>query len=168
MLVTRKKLGFSLIEILVGMFIMAIVLLSFFAINQSSSHQSMDAYYEFIGNTLGNNVIEFCQGMGYEWTNRYIDKPYIFPLDTWHEVVDHSNLSNSTSILPVGHYQEIESYEHFERHVVMKKILGTKEGSGNGILVQIELRIKDENKVRAWMSRNNLKFVTVVMEQPTR
>ena len=50
--------GFSFIEVLIGMVILQIALLSFFLINQSSSSQSMDAYYEFLANSLGNEVIE--------------------------------------------------------------------------------------------------------------
>ena len=151
----RKRRGFSLIETLIGMVIMAVALLSYFLINQASSSQSMDAYYEFLGQTLGNETIEFCQGMGFDWAGKYLQNPDLFPLGEWHGVIDRPIFSKTS------YFRECDS---FERLVNMSKV----SGGGEGILVTVGIRVKSGNKVRAWMSRSQLEFATIVMEKPAR
>ena len=151
----KQYRGFSLIEVLLGMVIMAVALLSYFLINQASSSQSMDAYYEFLGQTLGNETVEFCQGMGHAWALKYMEKPDIFPLNEWHGVL------NKPIFAKTSYFRECDS---FERMVNMSKI----SGGGEGILVTVGVRVKSNNKVRSWMSRSQLEFATVVMEKPAR
>lgn len=151
----HKHRGFSFVEVLIGMVILQIALLSFFLINQSSSSQSMDAYYEFLGHSLGSEVIEFTQGMGYEWAEKYMSKPDLFPLDSWHGVLE------KPIFAPTSYFRECDS---FERNVVMKKVTG----QGNGILVSVGVRVKSNNKVKSWLSRSKLEFATIVMEKPAR
>lgn len=150
-----KRRGFSFVEVLIGMVILQIALLSFFLINQSSNSQSMDAYYEFLGYSLGNEVIEFTQGMGYEWAIQYTTKPDLFPLDAWHGILE------KPIFAPTSYFRECDS---FERIVSMKKV----SGQGNGVLVSIGVRVKSNNKVKSWLSRNQLEFATIVMEKPAR
>ncbi len=151
----KKRRGFSFIEVLIGMVILQIALLSFFLINQSSSSQSMDAYYEFLANSLGNEVIEFVQGMGYEWAVKYLDKPDLFPLGEWHGVLE------KPIFAATSYFRECDS---FERLINMQKV----SSSGDGILVNIEIRVKSGNKVKSWLSRGELAFSTIVMEKPAR
>ena len=151
----NRRRGFSFVEVLIGMVILQIALLSFFMINQSSSSQSMDAYYEFLASSLGSEVIEFTQGMGYEWAEKYLDKPDIFPLGTWHGVLE------KPIFAATSYFRECDS---FERLVSMQKV----SSSGNGILVSIQVRVKSNNKVKSWISRGNLAFSTIVMEKPAR
>lgn len=150
----RKK-GFSFVEVLIGMVILQIALLSFFLINQSSSAQSMDAYYEFLGYSLGNEVIEFCQGMGYDWAEKYIGKPDLFPLDTWHGVLDKPIFSQAS------YFRECDS---FERLIEMKKV----SAAGKGILITVGVRARSNNKVKAWLSKSQIEFATIIMEKPAR
>lgn len=150
----RKK-GFSFVEVLIGMVILQIALLSFFLINQSSSAQSMDAYYEFLGYSLGNEAIEFCQGMGYDWAAKYISKPDLFPLDSWHGVLDKPIFSQAS------YFRECDS---FERMINMRKVTG----EGNGILITVGVRAKSSNKVKSWLSKSQIEFATIVMEKPAR
>ncbi len=150
-----KKRGVSFVEVLIGMVILQIALLSFFLINQSSSSQSMDAYYEFLGNTLGNELIEFSQGMGYEWAKKFMKAPDLFPLDTWHGVLE-KPIFSSTS-----YFRECDS---FERLVSMREL----SGDAGGILVSVGIRVKSNNKVKSWLSRSQLEFSTIVMEKPAR
>lgn len=151
----KYRRGFSLIEVLIGMVIMSVALFSYFLINQASSSQSMDAYYEFLGQTLGNETIEFCQGMGHAWALKYMEKPDLFPLNEWHGVLDQPIFSKTS------YFRECDS---FERIVNMNKVTG----GGDGILITVGIRVKSGNKVRAWMSRTQLEFATVVMEKPAR
>jgi hypothetical protein len=150
-----ERRGFSFVEVLIGMVILQIALLSFFLINQSSSSQSMDAYYEFLASSLGNEVIEFTQGMGYEWAEKYIEKSDLFPLGKWHGVLE------KPIFAATSYFRECDS---FERLINMKKV----SGSGNGVLVNVEIRVKSNNKVKSWLSRGELSFSTIVMEKPAR
>jgi len=151
----RKKRGFSLIEVMIGSVIMAVALFSYFLINQASSSQSMDAYYEFLGQTIGNETIEFCHGMGHAWALKYMEKPDMFPLNEWHGVLEKPIFSVTS------YFRECDS---FERMIIMSKV----SGGGDGILITVGVRVKSGNKVRAWMSRSQLEFATVVMEKPAR
>lgn len=152
---SKRRRGFSLIEVLIGMVIMSVALLSYFLVNQASSSQSMDAYYEFLGQTLGNETVEFCQGMGHEWAIKYMKKPDLFPLKEWHGVLEKPIFSKTS------YFRECDS---FERIVEMTRI----SGGGEGVLITVGIRVKTGNKVRSWMSRSQLEFATVVMEKPAR
>ncbi|GAB4280408.1 MAG: hypothetical protein Kow0029_24950 [Candidatus Rifleibacteriota bacterium] len=150
-----KRFGFSLIEVLIGLVIMQIALLSFFLINESSNTKSMDAYYEFLAHSLGKEVVEFTQGMGYAWAKKYMDKPDIFPLDEWHGILEKPLFSATT------YFREADA---FERRVNFKKV----SKSGEGILVTIDIRVKPKNKAGSWLTRNYIRYTTVVMERPQR
>jgi prepilin-type N-terminal cleavage/methylation domain-containing protein len=150
-----NKKGFSMIEVLIGLVIMQIALLSFFLINQSSNSQSMDAYYEFLAHSLAKEIVEFSQGMGYEWACKYIDKPDIFPLNEWHKVLEYPIFSEAS------YFKESDS---FERRISFQKV----SKSGNGILINIDIRVKDNNKASAWFSRNQISYSTILMEKLQR
>lgn len=153
-----KRKGFSLVEVLIGLVIMQIALLSFFMINESSNSKSMDAYYEFLAHSLGKEIIEFTHGMGYEWAEKFSANPDLFPLDTWHGILE-------KPIFPAApadsYFREVES---FERRVNFKKV----EKSGKGFLITVDIRVKEKGRARAWLSRNFISYTTIVMEKPQR
>ncbi len=151
----KKVAGFSLVEVLIGLVIMQIALLSFFMINESSNTKSMDAYYEFLAESLGKELIEFTHGMGYEWAKKYIDKPDLFPLGSWHGVLEKPIFSDTS------YFREADS---FERRVNFKKV----SKSGEGVLVTIDIRVKENNRAASWLTRNYISFSTLVMEKPQR
>lgn len=150
-----KRKGFSLIEVLIGMVIMSVALLSFFMINESSNSKSMDAYYEFLAHSLGKELVEFTHGMGYEWAQKYMTKPDLFPLDEWHGILEKPIFSDST------YFREADS---FERKVNFKKV----SKAGEGILITVDIRVKEKNKAASWLSRNFISYTTIVMEKPQR
>ena len=150
-----KRKGFSLVEVLIGLVIMQIALLSFFLINESSNTQSMDAYYEFLAHSLGKETVEFSQGMGYSWAKKYITKPDIFPLDSWHGVLEKPIFSDTS------YFREADS---FERRVNFKEV----SKGGEGILVTVDIRVKPNNKASAWLTRDFISYTTIVMEKPQR
>jgi hypothetical protein len=155
MKIRMRKKAFSLIEVLIGLVIMQIALLSFFLINESSNSQSMDAYYEFLAHSLSKEIIEFTQGMGYEWGSKYIDNPDLFPLDEWHSILENPIFSEAS------YFRETDS---FERKVSLSKV----SKSGEGILVEVAVRVKENNRVSNWLSRNMVSHSTIVMEKPQR
>ena len=150
-----NKKGFTLVEILIGLVILQVALLSFFAINQSSNSRSMDAYYEFLACSLGKEVLELSQGMGYKWTAEFKAKPDLFPLDSWHGILEYP-IFDKTS-----YFSECAD---FERKVSFTAISGNVAGT----LVQVFIRPKKDNKASSWLSRDSLSFSTIVMEKPVR
>jgi prepilin-type N-terminal cleavage/methylation domain-containing protein len=154
-LTALKRKGFSLVEVLIGLVIMQIALLSFFMVNESSNSKSMDAYYEFLAHSLGKELVEFSQGMGYEWSLKFMDKPDLFPLDTWHGILEKPIFSDTS------YFREADS---FERRVNMKKV----SKSGNGVLVTVDIRVKEKGRASTWLSRNFISYTTIVMEKPQR
>lgn len=150
-----KRKGFSLVEVLIGLVIMQIALLSFFMINESSNSKSMDAYYEFLAHSLGKELIEFTQGMGYEWAEKFSKTPDLFPLDTWHGVLEKPIFSDTS------YFREADS---FERRVNFKKV----EKAGKGFLITVDIRVKEKGRASAWLSRNFISYTTIVMEKPQR
>ncbi len=155
MKIRMRKKAFSLVEVLIGLVIMQIALLSFFLINESTNSQSMDAYYEFLAHSLSKEVIEFTHGMGYEWGCKYIDNPDLFPLDEWHSILENPIFSEAS------YFRETDS---FERKVSLSKV----SKSGEGILVEVAVRVKENNRASNWLSRNMVSHSTIVMEKPQR
>ena len=62
----NKRKAFTLVEIMIAMFLMMVVMLSLFMLNQSSTKSSMDAYYEMLAFSLAREPIEVFRGFGYE------------------------------------------------------------------------------------------------------
>ncbi|NLI74944.1 MAG: prepilin-type N-terminal cleavage/methylation domain-containing protein [Candidatus Riflebacteria bacterium] len=67
---TRRR-GFSLIEVLIACFLLAVVLLSLLWMNRHSHLSSMDAYYEGIAMSVAREPLEIFRGMGYAWLDLY-------------------------------------------------------------------------------------------------
>lgn len=151
-----KRKAFSMIEILIAIVVMSVALLSFFIINQSSNSKSMDAYYEFLGESLGSETIDFCRGMGYNWAMKYLVKPDIFPLNKWHNCLEYPIFGKTT------YFRECGS---FERKVNFSKV---KLANEEGIFVTVEIRTKEDTKVKSWLSRNKLYFSTMIEKVPQR
>lgn len=150
-----QRKAFSMVEIIIALVVMQFALFSFFMINHSSNSKTMDAYYEFLGESLGEEVIDFCQGMGYKWALKYIKSPDLFPLNTWHGCLDKPIFERDS------YFRECDS---FERKVRFSK--QTKDG--NSILITIEIRTKEKTKVKSWLSQNSLWFSTLLVEEPQR
>lgn len=150
-----QRKAFSMVEIIIALVVMQFALLSFFMINHSSNSKTMDAYYEFIGESLGEEVVDFCQGMGYKWALKYIKSPDLFPLNTWHGCLDKPIFD------PDSYFRECGSFERIVKFSKQSK-------DGNSILIKIELRIKEKTRVKSWLSQNVLRFSTLLIEEPQR
>ncbi len=62
----RKRKAFTLVEIMIAMFLMTIVILSVFMLNQNAEKNSMDAYYEMLCFSLAREPIEVFRAFGYK------------------------------------------------------------------------------------------------------
>ena len=137
---------------------MAVALLSFFSINQSSNRQSMNSYYQFLGESLGSEVIEFCHGMGYNWAIKYMGKHDVFPLNKWHNCLAYP-IFNKT-----GYFRECGS---FERKVTFTKVSDSSSDE-NAVLVIVKIRTKQNTKAKSWLNSKTLYFSTLIEKEPQK
>lgn len=167
--------GFTLVELLIAIFILQMSLMAFLSVNQSTSSKSMGAYYKFMAFSLGKEVIDYCQGMGYEWAASYIDAAAAnspFPLSScdngnWHNVTDYfifsKNLKNETIDVNDAYFSECNV---FERRIEFKK-LNIPELSGRvfkGIRVTVQLRLQAKSRAVKFLGSEPMTFSTTVME----
>jgi prepilin-type N-terminal cleavage/methylation domain-containing protein len=166
----RRK-GFSLVELMIAITILLISLLTFFMVNQSTSSRSMESYYKYMAYSLGNEVINYCQGMGYQWAKAHKDtagatKP--FPLNDWHKVVDNLIFTEGEDgeelLLTDTYFSECNI---FERKVEFKEVkIPATNGSRffNGIRVIVNLRMKSNRKISNFLKSGAVKFASTIME----
>ena len=149
-----NSFAFSMIEVLIAIFVMSVALLSFFSINQSSNSKSMDSYYEFLAGSLGEETINFCRGMGADWAIGYMKLPKnkqdIFPLGRW------CNCKDKPICKGCYYFRECSS---FERKVVFKPV---KKDGETGVLVNVLIRTVKNKKARSWLSRDSIAFSTLL------
>ena len=74
-----KRKAFTLVEILIAMFLMSVVILSIFLLNQSANKSSMDAYYEMLCFSLAREPIEVFRGFGYKTMEDIVKDPSLAP-----------------------------------------------------------------------------------------
>ena len=154
----RRSTGaFSFVEVLIGMVILQIALLSFFLINQSSSSQSMDAYYEFLAFSLAREPIEIFRGFGYDYLKMIADGNVSPP--AWY---------------PVGAFKDIDfdlmsdMQYPAEARLFQRQIELTPVNSGklNGMRIRVTVAAKGQSRVEVWMSRKSVTLESLVMERP--
>ncbi len=169
-----KKKAFTLVELLIAIFILQLSLMAFFTVNQSTSSRGMEAYYKFMAYSLGKEVIDFSQGMGYRWAKAHLDskesKP--FPLSDcssgpWHKVTDHlifsKNLNDEDVDVNDAYFSECKS---FERRIEFKEIKADQPDgkSVNGILITAQLRIQKGSRAAKYLKNEVMNFSTTVLE----
>ena len=151
-----KRKAFTLVEILIAMFLMSVVILSIFLLNQSANKSSMDAYYEMLCFSLAREPIEIYRGFGYKTANDIIDNPELapkqYPVNAGFVKIE-SNFEENI--------RYPEEAENFERQITLVH----PEGSN---YVRIEVRIQPigTSKADSWMRRNDISLESIIMEQP--
>ncbi|MBI3038510.1 hypothetical protein HYY75_05580 [bacterium] len=153
----KKCVGFSLLELIIGMLFMTWALLGFLALNSSSKQGAMDAYFEFIGFQAAQEAIEVLESFGYRWLlTRYME-PNVNPLSEypkreWHNVIPKENF----------YYPEEVGY--FDRWIEVEKI---SSGESNAIRITVKVKPKGQSKAMAYLnSSKNISLSTLVFEQP--
>lgn len=141
---TRKCKAFTLIEIMIAMFMMTIVILGYFILNQSSNKSSMDAYYEMLCFSLAREPIEVFRGFGYETVSKIYNGeiPVPSPYDKLNEYVDIAFDQNLD-------FQYPAEAEYFQRKISLKPL-----GNKNGFLITVNVDRKGKTKAELWMRRN--------------
>jgi type II secretory pathway pseudopilin PulG len=76
----KKQKAFTLVEIIIAMFLMMVVILSLFMLNQNANKSSMDSYYEMLCFSLAREPIEVFRGFGYKTVLNIINDSSNVPL----------------------------------------------------------------------------------------
>lgn len=145
------RTGFTFLEVMVAVFILAVALLSLFAVISTAGRGTMDAYFEQMALSLAKEPIEVFQAFGYHWLA--LGKPLPEFPPGWSEVP-------GTPDSPILHPAEANQ---FQRHISLEPL--ERDGI-RGFLVQVTVRPRGMGRVAAWLSRNDLVLSAFIMEKP--
>jgi prepilin-type N-terminal cleavage/methylation domain-containing protein len=168
------KKGFTLVELLIAIFILQISLLAFFSFNQSSNNQSMNAYYKFMAFSLAKETIDYCHGMGYDWAIRHLESNSTrpFPLSNtengeWHSIKDYylfsKNIHNEQIDVNDAYISESVS---FKRRVELKKIASPRDDGRayDAVLVTVQLKPDPKSRAAQFLGNEIISFSSTIME----
>ncbi|MBF0407307.1 MAG: hypothetical protein HQM10_08135 [Candidatus Riflebacteria bacterium] len=165
---SRKKSALTMIEILIAMFILGLTLLSFLRVTQSSRQGAMDAYYEFLAQSLASEALEVFRGMGYKWLTNCMNGTGAikeFPADgQFHDVEDinlagTSNISGGSNIPSTVKLDRPAEASLFQRSIELKPV-----GGINAVKIEVRIRPKTMSNVAVWLSRSEIKMSALVFE----
>lgn len=160
-----KNKGFTLLEILIAMAFMTVAMLGMFSMNQMSNRGSMDAYYEFLAFSLAREPIEVYRNFGYD---------YLKSLTTGHTALKFYPIGKRSIKQDVGVPGYLIDYPAeaamFDREIILKPITilsGAKDINAIKITVIVSTANLDgKSKAQAWLSRQQVKLESIVVEQP--
>lgn len=151
--------GFSLIEILIAVFLLAVVLLSLLWMNRYSHVSSMDAYYEGIAMSAAREPLEIFRGMGFAWLEIYqrgeadLTKSSVLkacPPGTWFKLAD----------AEPGLYPS-------ETSDLMRLITVTPANAEGlrAFQITVEIAPVKQSRIDSWLSRDSVILKSFVIEK---
>ena len=154
-----KCRGFSLIEILIAIFLLATVLLSLLWMNRYSHISSMDAYYEGIAIGAAQEPLEIFRGMGYEW------------LELYQKGQADLNKSAALTACPPGVWFNLADAKpglYPSEASDLKRLITVTPVTSDGIKAfQVTVRIAPalQSKIDAWLSRDSVSLKSFVVDK---
>lgn len=151
----NKRKAFTLMEIVIAMFLLTVVLLSVFMLNKSANQSSMDAYYELLAFSLAREPIEVFRGFGYK---------AVFEICR--------DNSKSPALYKVGETVPIKfdpsiglqypaDAEIFEREISLKE-----DGTEKAVKIKVVVSVKGQSRAEVWMRKKSVVLESIIMEQP--
>lgn len=152
----RRK-AFTLIEIMIAMFMMAIVILGYYALNQTSSKSSMDAYYEMLCFSLAREPIEIFRGMGFESVEKIAKDPSLCPPP--YKIGEEVDLVfNSNPNIPYT-----PEVENFKRLITLTPIQNKKDSNKiEAFKINVKIIRKGSTKAEVWLSRGTIELESMI------
>ncbi len=145
--------GFTLLEILLAVFLLSLAVLSVFWTIDQSNRGALDAQYEFLAQSLLREPIEVFRGLGFRRLSEYESRPLAdYPLG-W------SSLGNP---IPGGGIQRPVEAADFRRHIELKRV--DREGH-QAIRVTVRVHPVDESRVMSWLSRKEISLEGLILEK---
>lgn len=146
----KNKKAFTLVEIIIAMFLMMIVILSLFMLNQNANKSSMDSYYEMLCFSLAREPIEVFRGFGYKTVCAIMSDSSNVPLA-------YRNSINKYADIVVGDTNEKdypfpypEEASNFKRCIELKQI--SKDGV-NYINIVVKIAPIGTSKAENWLRK---------------
>ena len=141
--------GTTFIELLIGLFLLAMVLLSLIWMNRTSNRAAMDSYYEMVALSLAREPIEVFRGFGYAWLSTYDSHPIDdFPTFTWKKV---TGAAYSVQQRPI-------ETEIFQRHIALENV----EEAG---VPAIRVRVSVSPIGASWLTRHEISLEGLIVKQ---
>ncbi|MFZ2958445.1 MAG: prepilin-type N-terminal cleavage/methylation domain-containing protein [Candidatus Ozemobacteraceae bacterium] len=141
--------GFTMIEVLIAVTIMAVALLGLLTLNSSSNRGAMDAYFELLGVQLAQEPIEVFQTFGYSWVDAYRDDLTDYPLNVWKDIP------------PAARYPAEATM--FQRRIELTQLT---ENGLNFYRMCVRVAPKGDNRVKNWLSRPEISMEALIAERP--
>lgn len=140
-----KQRAFSLIEVMVAAFILAVAVLSVMMVSQYSNRGSMDAYYEFMALTLAKEPVEIFRALGYDWLAKHAENPHPeYPL-------------GEAEIAGDGIKRPVEA-SAFMRKIEMK--ISPAEKAAH---LTVTVFPVGQSRAQAWLSRKSVTIETLII-----
>ena len=144
----KKRKAFTLVEIMIAMFLMMIVILSIFMLNQKANESSMDSYYEMLCFSLAREPIEVLRAFGYESVIKFIDNPELLPKQYSDSIGDFADVK--INIMDKGDYpfRYPQVATNFQRSITLEP------GEINGVKfvkVTVIIQPRGSTKAESWM-----------------
>ncbi|PKL44283.1 MAG: hypothetical protein CVV41_06500 [Candidatus Riflebacteria bacterium HGW-Riflebacteria-1] len=152
----RNK-GFTLIEIVFAMAILAVAALAMFAMNRASNQNSMDSYYEFLAFSLAREPIEVFRGFGYGNLRMIVDGNVSPPA---------AYKVNSMQDIEFNAFSEIQypaEAAMFKRMIELKPV---SHGKLNGISIKVTVAAKSMSRIEVWMRNRTVSLESLILERP--
>lgn len=151
----KNSHAFTLVEIMLAMFMLAIVILGLFTLNQSSSKSSMDAYYQMLAYSLAREPIEIFRGFGFDIVNK-IEKKEIAVPAPYNKIGEYVEIKFD----PKVELQYPNDAEYFQRRIDLEPINNNK-----GILITVSVARKGATKAELWMRNKTIVLKSIIMER---
>ncbi len=144
----KKRKAFTLVEIMIAMFLMMVVILSIFMLNQKANESSMDSYYEMLCFSLAREPIEVLRSFGYETVMKIKDNPGLMPKQYSDSFVDFADIDINPSDVDNYPFSYPNEALNFQRSITLE------DGSENGInyvKVTVIIQPRGSSKAESWM-----------------
>ena len=155
------KNGFTFLELILGLFLFAMLMAMVFPVLSSSSQTSMNAHYEFVAMQIAKEPLEVFRAMGYRWIQACADSPQNnplgdYPLNSWHSIRNPLFGNPQNPIHPA-------ETEMFDRMITLDRL---QKNGINGFFMTVLVKPKNQTKVMAWFRREMITLSTIIFEQP--
>ena len=158
----RGRRAFTLLEIVVALFFLAVGLLCFIELNVFSQRTQMDAYYEFIGYQLAREPLEVFRAFGYRWLLFFRDHQGDFaglplgreyPLESWKRF-DGENRDLTLRPNEAANLKRFIHLEHLDKE------------APKAVKVTVSISPVEEGPVGRWLRRDPIAAAARIVEQP--
>ena len=166
----KKRKAFTLVEIMIAMFLMTIVILSVFMLNQNAEKNSMDAYYEMLCFSLAREPIEVFRAFGYNKVLKISKHHELAPLVYRNALDDFAEIENKNDEddvnYPFDYPNEVTNFQRYielntdnDDYIKITVMVGPKGGS------------KAENWLRkkaVYDNKYSVQLDSIIMKTPKR